>query len=295
MTLISANQKMKDCFDSPSAEKQIVSFIQKTVKKANANGVVLGLSGGIDSAVVAALSAKALGSENVWCFFFHTGNTYENDFMDALSVEKQFGFHLQKIDMGSIFLSAKSVMNTVDFAAENNETHETQNAFESRIADGNLKSRLRMSLLYNFANESNLLVIGTKNKTEKMTGYFTKFGDGGVDFEPIADLYKTEVRLLAKHMNLPENILSKVPSAGFFEGQSDEADFGISYDELDAFLEWVEKRKSDGKNKKFGEKEIRMIEKSGIPKEKAVSILERMKRAKHKQKMPASLKLKDKK
>ncbi|MDV0447637.1 NH(3)-dependent NAD(+) synthetase [Methanosarcinaceae archaeon Ag5] len=294
MTLISANQKMKDRFDAASAEKQIVSFIRKTVQKANATGVVLGLSGGIDSAVVAALSSKALGPENVFCFFFHTGSSYRSDLNDALSLNSQFEFHFQKVDMNPVFQSAKSVAAEFESGSETDSDSDSESKSgsdsASYIFDGNLKSRLRMSLLYNFANKNNLLVIGTKNKTELVTGYFTKFGDGGVDFEPIAGLYKTEVRLLAKHLGLPENILTKTPSAGFFEGQSDEADLGISYEELDAFLLMIEKSKKGGKIGKKKEKQL--VKKSGLSKEKAAAILGRIERAKHKQKMPGCLKLK---
>ncbi|WNY27373.1 NAD(+) synthase [Methanolapillus ohkumae] len=303
-SLSSAHREIKKRFSPASAEYQIVSFIQKTVRKAGAKGVVLGLSGGIDSAVVSALCAQALGKENVYCFFFHTGNTYQSDLNDALLLEKQFGFHFQKIDMGPIFVSAKSVLSETDSQNPKNAAEEWTNERRDKrvdeqadkiaderanempgknsIADGNLKSRLRMSLLYNFANQNNLLVIGTKNKTEKLTGYFTKYGDGGVDFEPISDLYKTEIRRLAKHLKLPESVLTKIPSAGFFEGQSDEADLGLSYEELDALLYLME----TGRSKDW------ILKKSGLPKEVAASVLKRMDSAKHKQKMPPGLKLK---
>jgi NAD+ synthase len=101
---------------------------------------------------------------------------------------------------------------------------------------GNLKSRLRMAALYLLANQENLLVCGTTNKSELLTGYYTKNGDGGADIEPIADVWKTDVRRLAKHLEIPRDIINKPPTAGLWQGQTDEADLGMSYDELDRYL-----------------------------------------------------------
>ena len=274
-------------FNPSAAEKKIIAFIRRTVKKSGAKGIVLGLSGGIDSALAAVLSSKAIGAENVFPIFFYdldnadsssTSTDFSSsDLKDAALLCDKFSLSLQKINLHAAFESAR-------FSFDENKSNAdiTQNP----IIDGNLKSRLRMSLLYYYANQNNLLVLGTKNKTERMIGYFTKYGDGGVDLDPIADLYKTEIRLLSAHLNLPTEILNKIPSAGFWDGQSDEADIGISYDQLDWLLlelEQNEKPKKDNQ-KKAPEKLLKRI---GLTQKQYNSILSRMKAAEHKQKIPA--------
>jgi len=274
-------------FNPSDAEKEIVKFIRKSVKKSGASGVVLGLSGGIDSALVAALSAKALGTKKVYPIFF-LGSDSEcdaefdsEDLNDAVKLAEQFGLSLQKIDLSSVFSAAKS-----SFSIPRLE-YSASSLFwefgETPITSGNLKSRLRMALLYYYANRNNLLVIGTKNKTERFTGYFTKYGDGGVDIDPIANLYKTEVRLLSKHLNLPDSIQKKPPSAGFWRGQSDEDDLGIRYDQLDALLLFFETEHVSIRSKKLKKlsRELHLSEKQ------CESVFIRMIAAQHKQKMPA--------
>lgn len=284
-------------FDSAAAEKKIIQFIQKTVEESGANGVVLGLSGGIDSALVAALAVKAIGAENVHPIFFYEappGSSVEfksADLEDAVALCDQLSLTLQKINLSPAFVAAKS-----SFEIKRPESlgeYATTSPFwefgETLIPSGNLKSRLRMTLLYYYANRSHLLVIGTKNKTERLTGYFTKYGDGGVDLDPIAGLYKTEVRLLSQHLGLPDSILSKTPSAGFWKGQSDEDDFGIRYDQLDTILYVIEQNGSDG-FPKSGSKDFKVVQKAlkeaDLSEEQYESIISRMKSAEHKQKLP---------
>ncbi len=263
-------------FDSAAAEKKIIRFIQKTVKGSGAEGVVLGLSGGIDSALVAALSVKAIGPENVHPFFFYE-SAYDNltgidsvDFRDASQVCSQFNLTLDKINLLPVFSAASASL------------HQES---EDLISTGNLKSRLRMSMLYYYANKNHLLVIGTKNKTERLTGYYTKYGDGGVDLDPIADLYKTEVRLLSQYLDLPDSVLSKAPSAGFWAGQSDEDDFGIRYEQLDCLLYIIEKK---GWNdfSKSGKDLKKLLRKTDLSENQYKSVISRMKSARHNQKRP---------
>ena len=111
---------------------------------------------------------------------------------------------------------------------------------------GNIAARCRMIVLYNFAKKRNYIVAGTSNKSEMMTGYFTKFGDGACDFTPLAGLYKTEVRQIASLIGVPQEIIDKPPSAGFWEGQTDESEMGMSYDELDIILRDIEDGLDDG-------------------------------------------------
>ena len=259
-------------FDPAVAEKKIIRFIRKSVRDAGVSGIVLGLSGGIDSALAAALSAKALGAENVHPVFFYeaseTSASFDSDDLrDAAALCNRFSLTLQKINLQSAFVSASS---SFDDSA-------------TATTAGNLKSRLRMSLLYYYANQNNLLVLGTKNKTERLIGYFTKYGDGGVDVDPISHLYKTEVRLLSKYMDIPDSILTKTPSAGFWKGQSDEDDLGMKYEQLDALLSFIE---SD-----FNQKQLSgFLNENKLTLEHYEFIRSKMNAAKHKQKMPKCLK-----
>ncbi|MDL2261016.1 NAD+ synthase [Methanimicrococcus sp. OttesenSCG-928-J09] len=278
-------------FNPAAAEKIIIDFIQKTVKESGSTGVVLGLSGGIDSALVAALSVKALGVENVHPVFFYTDNLNADEFdsedlQDAVLLCSNLGLTLQKINMFSLFSAAQS-----SFDTNSNGSNESVSVSfsdmkpDDLISFGNLKSRLRMSLLYYYANRNHLLVIGTKNKTERLTGYYTKYGDGGVDLDPIADLYKTEVRLLSKYMELPESILKKVPSAGFWSGQSDEDDLGISYEQLDVLLYELNTYQNNFSFLESTNLEV-ILKKTGLTKNEYESILSRIRGAEHKQRLP---------
>jgi NAD+ synthetase len=260
-------------FDSASAEKKIIRFIQKSVKSAGVPGVVLGLSGGIDSALAAALAVKALGAENVHPVFFYESSSDNSssfdsdDLRDASALCDRFSLSLLKINLHPTAVSASS---SFDFST-------------AALTAGNLKSRLRMSLLYYYANQNNLLVLGTKNKTERLIGYFTKHGDGGVDIDPLSHLYKTEIRLLSKYIDIPDSILTKTPSAGFWKGQSDEAELGMSYEQLDVLLLFIE---SDFDKKKIA----RVLKEIKLTPEQYEFIRFKMNAAKHKQKMPKSLK-----
>jgi NAD+ synthase len=210
---------------------KIIAEIQKWiidyVKSANVNGVVLGMSGGIDSAVTATLCVNALGKENVVglglpCY------SLSKDLNDAEQYAKKLGIKFIKIDLTDLYNSFLKM---------------TEKLFESnQIAMANLKPRLRMITIY-FVGQSlgKNLVAGTGNRTELAIGYFTKFGDGGVDFEPIGDLYKCEVREIAKILNVPKNIIQKPPSAGLWEGQTDEDEIGLTYETLDKIIFRIDK------------------------------------------------------
>lgn len=192
-------------------------FIEDNVRKSNSNGVVVGLSGGVDSAVTAVLAQNAL-SRDVLALIMPCGSD-SRDAEDARKVSSQF-----RID--SVQLSLDDVHEL--FLSRFTET--------SKLAQGNLKSRLRMCALYHVANLNNFLVLGTSNKTELELGYFTKYGDGGVDIEPIGDLFKTQVYQLAEYLNIPKDIIDKPPSAGLWDGQLDEEEIGSTYDAIDKML-----------------------------------------------------------
>lgn len=210
--------------DCKAIVERIAQFIREMVESSKATGVVLGLSGGVDSAVVAFLCVKALGKEKVLANIMpERGVTSENDFEDALKIAKMLGIEYNVIEISPfvrLFL---------------------QTLGENGSAVVNLKPRIRMTINYFFANRLRRLVAGTGNKSEIMTGYFTKYGDGAVDFQPIGDLYKTEVFEVARFLGVPNDVIKKRPTAGLYVGQTDEVELGMSYSELDEILKAMEK------------------------------------------------------
>ncbi|MBN2831621.1 MAG: NAD+ synthase [Candidatus Omnitrophica bacterium] len=201
---------------------KIVSWIRRQVKATGAKGIVLGLSGGIDSAVVAALSCQAIGTKNVLALFLPC-NSNRQDLKDAKLVAKKLKLKTRIVDLSKVYNNLLRVLPGA-----------------SDLAKSNLKPRLRMAVLYYFANKLNYLVSGTGNKSELSVGYFTKFGDGGADILPIAGLFKKQVRALAKELKIPEPVISKAPTAGLWHGQTDEGEMGITYSELDDILKRME-------------------------------------------------------
>ncbi len=186
-------------------------------------GVVLGLSGGLDSAVVLALCAKALGPEKVLALHMPDAITPESEQRDAEEVAQLFDVALRVINI-------ENIVNTIVSTTK----------LQSLLAIANIKARARMLILYAIANEEGRLVAGTSNKSELLTGYFTKYGDGASDFAPIGDLYKTQVRQLARLLDIPEHIIQKNPSANLVPGQEDEKELGIDYVTLDKVLYGIE-------------------------------------------------------
>lgn len=223
--------------------EEIAKWIKKQVQKANKKGVVLGLSGGIDSSCVAVLSKKALG-DNVLGLILPCGNSpMDQDF--ALKVAKKFNIATKKMHLDDIFSSLFNIYPE-----------------GSDIAKANLKPRLRMTALYYFANTLDYLVAGTGNKSELCVGYFTKYGDGGVDILPLGGLLKTEVRKLAKDLEIPKEIIDRSPSAGLWHNQTDEADMGITYEELDKNIKLLEKKQIESTEERAILKVKRMIKDS---------------------------------
>ena len=206
-------------------KKRIINWIKKQVRDALAKGIVLGLSGGVDSAVVASLSKEAVGKKRLLVLIMPC-HSQPQDLEDAKLVAKKLGIKTKTIDLSGIYDSLRKILPKAD-----------------KLALANLKPRLRMLTLYYFANKLNYLVCGTGNKSELMVGYFSKHGDGATDILPIGDLLKREVRKLAKDLGVPGHIITKAPSAGLWLGQTDEGEMGITYPELDGILERLEKGK----------------------------------------------------
>ncbi len=198
--------------DLKTVEEKIIKGIKDFVGDKN---VFIGISGGIDSAVTTFLCVKALGNKKVFGVLMPYGR--QSDIDDSVSVINQLNIKYFKKDI-------KPIVDQYKIA-------------DSKFVKANIMSRTRMTILYAYSNHKNGLVIGTTNKSEMEVGYFTKYGDGGVDFEPIAGLYKTEIFQMAKILNVPKNIITKKPTAGLWDDQTDEDEFGFTYFELDKFLQ----------------------------------------------------------
>lgn len=223
---------------------KIVCWIKSRVRKAGAEGIVLGLSGGIDSAVVAALCIRAIGRGKVLALFLPCKSN-PDDLKDAKLVAKSLGLKTKLVKLSKVYNSFLSVLPGSNVLSKNN-----------------LKPRLRMTTLYYFANKLNYLVCGTGNKSELMVGYFTKYGDGGVDILPIGDLLKYQVRSLAKELKIPEKIILKAPTAGLWKGQTDEGEMGLKYKVLDEVLKNIKSNKIKAIDRKAVSRIKMMLEKS---------------------------------
>jgi len=205
--------------DLRSAKKAIVSFVKRKVEEAEAEGIVLGISGGIDSAVTAYLCTEALGSRRVLGLIMpDLRATPEEDVADAKLVASELCIETKVIDIAPLH---KAFLKSLE---------------PNRLAEGNLRARIRMSLLYYHANLTNMLVAGTGDRSELLLGYYTKYGDGGVDILPIADLYKTEVRRLGESLGINRRIVAKKSSPRLWPGHIAEDEIGLSYDVLDSIF-----------------------------------------------------------
>ena len=202
----------------PDTVEIITNFIKSRVADAESDGVVLGLSGGLDSAVTLSLAVSALGSEKVTGLIMPFNVTESVDF--AQSHAKSLGVSTVIININEIVSSYKT----------------SSSLFSEKLSEGNLHSRIRMSLLYGHGFSCNRLVVGTSNKSELLIGYYTKWGDGGTDFLPIGDLYKSQIFKLGKSLEIPSDILNRKPTAELWPDQTDEDDLGFSYVELDKVL-----------------------------------------------------------
>ncbi len=196
----------------------ITEWIKERVKSAGVNGVVIGLSGGIDSGVTAALCVRALGAQNVLGLVMPC-ESIEADTRDGHRTAEHLGITVKEIDISPIF--------HVFVTAASLDTSDVLNL-------ANVKARLRMTMEY--AHSGNRLVAGTGNLSETKTGYWTKWGDGAADFLPIADLWKDEVGELARYLELPEWMVVRVPSAGLWVDQSDEDEMGVTYNEIKRYF-----------------------------------------------------------
>ncbi len=211
-------------FDRELFADKIEQFIREYVKKSGAKKCVIGLSGGVDSSTVLALTVNAVGAENVIALLLpHSGITPEVDISDALKLADKFGVEHKIIYIDPIASSVKSSL-------------EAQNFGVDKVIYGNIQARTRMILLYAVSNYYNGLVVGSGDKSEILIGYFTKYGDGGVDILPIGDVYKLQVRELARYLGVPENIAYKPSSPRLWPGQEAASELGVDYKDIDPIL-----------------------------------------------------------
>lgn len=212
----------------PEVEKRVLRFISDYVQKTGAKGIVLGLSGGIDSCTVAALSARAIGGNRVLgLLLFEKETRTTQDIKHAKLVARKFKVQTETIDITD---SLEALYRSIP-------------TFEPRdkLSKGNLKARTRMIYNYYYANRLGRLVCGSSDKSESMMGYFTKWGDIAADISPIMDLYKTQVRKLARHMGIPQAIVNKPSSPALWPDQLAEDELGIPYAQLDLILYGLER------------------------------------------------------
>ena len=211
----------------PSIEDRIKRFIKDYVKKCGSSGVVLGVSGGLDSSTTAALASLSLGSNKVLGIMMPEEETYNvTEVEHAKLVAKKFRFDLQIIDISPTLRAYYKSLPIYEAA--------------DRLSRGNLKARVRMVYLYYYANKLNRLVCGSSDKSETMMGYFTKWGDVAADISPLMDLYKTQVRQLALHLGVPKEIVAKPPTPALWVGQLAEEELGVKYETLDMILYGLE-------------------------------------------------------
>lgn len=211
---------------SHSVIDRIVDWLNRQLKESQTSGFVLGLSGGLDSSVCAALIQKV--TKDCLGLILPIDSKTE-DIEDASKIANEFNIRTAYLDLTSVYKSIIKLLPT-----------------ENQLAYGNIKARVRMIAIYYYANLNNYLVCGTGNKTELMLGYFTKYGDGACDLLPLGDLYKHEIREIAKELNIPRSIIEKTPSAGLWKEQTDEDEIGFSYDQIDKALQEIEKGKISG-------------------------------------------------
>ena len=244
----------------PHAVPAIHQFLRSHSRANGTDGIVVGLSGGIDSALVARLARDALGAEHVLGVQLPDGPSSGALLSETEEFANALGIEHRVVPVDPLVRAVGELLPEV----------------RDRVSLGNAVVRVRMIVLYMLARERHRLVVGTGNKSEVLLGYFTKYGDGGVDLLPIGDLYKTEVRALARELDLPLAVRERTPTAGLWEGQTDEGELGISYDDADRILYGLEQLRSPDE----------IASATGLPLSRVLEVVVRVARNRHKRRTP---------
>ncbi|OYR52138.1 NAD(+) synthase [Halorubrum sp. Ea1] len=267
--------------DPGDERERVRSFLDSRVAAAGAEGVVVNMSGGLDSTVTAALAVEALGADRVYGLILPCNKVGAHHARDAEALAEALGIDHDTVHLHSLFAQFGAV------APDGFDLH------DEPVLSGNAVARLRMTLAYLAANATDRLVCGTANRSELLLGYFTKHGDGGADVHPIGHLYKTEVRALASELDVPEFVVEKPPTAGFLPGQRDADDLGAPYEVIDRVLRLgvdrglgaaaIAERLSDGE-----EDDVDVDEEGGVDvdEETVADLLDRHRATAHKRTTP---------
>ncbi len=267
--------------------KRIVRFLREKLEEEGKDGYILGVSGGIDSAVVAYLLKEAVGKEKLFALIMPEMDSEPSSLKDALFIVKNLGIpykifsltkalwilgvyrsiplfwllfkSLKRRAVRYLYKEYSKILGKPVFFAQKEKLSIKLNWFYEGIAYYRIKHRLRMALLYFFAEMKNYLVVGCNNLTEELIGYYVKYGDDSSDIAPISHLYKTEVRELAKILGVPKKIIDKPPSPDLFPGILDEFSLGIDYTTLDIILRYFEEGKEPSHLKEFDESLVKLI------------------------------------
>jgi NAD+ synthase len=254
--------------DTEKTTAKLVHFIREEVERSGLNRALVSVSGGIDSAVALALTVRALGPERVRAITLPERDiTPDRDIADVMSLVRSLDVTCDNVEITPVMSVMQEILPLYDP--------------EDLVAFGNVKARVRMIISYHYSNSLGYMVIGTSNRTEWLTGYFTKYGDGGVDLMPLADLYKNQIRQLAVHLDIPEIIVEKAPSGGLWPGQTDEGELGIDYDTLDLILSGMDKKMSEEEIAEALDVDLIMVQ----------GVFKRVKANEHKRRLPTVLRL----
>lgn len=221
--------------DIPATAQRLITFIKTTVTTAGFSRIVVAVSGGVDSATATALATAALGPGAVFALLLPFKDWHGEVGKRARHLLSQLNIpssHILEVDIAPVVEAFQQSQNLQSQSAENRQAE----ADLDQVRLGNIMARVRMVAMFDYSRKLNALVLGTENKTEHYLGYYTRFGDEASDIEPLRNLYKTEVYRLAEHLGVPEEIRQAVPTAGLWPGQTDEGQFGFSYQDADEIL-----------------------------------------------------------